>query len=118
MLPLIRVIVKGMMDDYAERQVLVGRLATLDPEARPADRDSARALRADVETLDEKLVDAGHELGELGVEFKGIELGLVDFPARRGDQIVYLCWRYDEERIGYWHPVDAGYAGRRPIEGD
>lgn len=114
MLPLVRSIVKGMIDDHAERQRLLERL-----DARGDDDPPDRSrLSAEIDSLTEKLVEAADELQELGVEFKGIDLGLVDFPSRRDGELVYLCWRYGEDRIAYWHPVHAGYAGRRPIEPD
>lgn len=118
MLPLVRVIVKGMLDDYAERESIVERLEALPPEVRGSDEEPALSLRGEIDALTEKLVEAARELSELGVEFKGIELGLVDFPARRDGELMYLCWKYGEERIRYWHPLETGYAGRRPIDRD
>jgi hypothetical protein len=57
------------------------------------------------------------ELGELGIELKDIESGLIDFPALREGRTVYLCWRLGEgERIHWWHELDAGFAGRQPLE--
>lgn len=54
---------------------------------------------------------------ELGVLVKDIESGLIDFPCLRGDREVYLCWRLGEgERISWWHDVEAGFAGRQPLE--
>lgn len=52
---------------------------------------------------------------ELGIEVKDINLGLVDFLARRGERDVYLCWHYDEPSITHWHELDAGFAGRQPL---
>ena len=115
MLPLIRVIVKGMMDDHAERQALLDRLEA--PPSRLAPRE-ARALRAEIDTLTEKLAEAASELEDLGVEFKGIDLGLVDFPTMMDGELAYLCWRYGEERIAFWHSPDGGYAGRRSLGRD
>ncbi len=54
-------------------------------------------------------------LRELGIEVKDINLGLVDFLAQRDGRDVYLCWRYNEERIEHWHDLDSGYAGRQPL---
>lgn len=113
MLPLVRSIVKGMMDDHAERLAIQGRL-----ESRRRDVDQVRALRREAEALTEKLVEAGEELAELGVEFKGIELGLVDFPTIREGELVYLCWQYGEDRIRFWHALETGYSGRQPIPTD
>ena len=115
MLPLIRVIVKGMMDDHAERQALLDRLEG--PPDQLHTRE-ARALRSEIDTLTEKLAEAASELENLGVEFKGIDLGLVDFPTTRDGELAYLCWSYGEDRIEFWHSPDGGYAGRRPLERD
>ena len=57
-------------------------------------------------------VDALHELGVL---VKDVERGLVDFPARRGDEDVLLCWHVGEDEIGYWHGFDEGFAGRKRL---
>lgn len=51
----------------------------------------------------------------LGLEVKDVNLGLVDFLARRNGRDVYLCWRYDEPSITHWHDLDTGFAGRQPL---
>ena len=55
------------------------------------------------------------ELTQVGCLFKGFEAGLVDFYSLREDRLVFLCWHLGEEHIAYWHEVDAGYDGRRPL---
>jgi hypothetical protein len=55
------------------------------------------------------------QLQVLGVVLKDVERGLIDFPHRREGREVYLCWEYGEERIDYWHEIDSGYGGRRPL---
>ena len=56
------------------------------------------------------------ELDELGVELKDPDTGLIDFRSRRQGRVIYLCWRLGEGRIEWWHELDAGFAGRRPLE--
>jgi len=56
-------------------------------------------------------------LRKAGVELKDLATGLVDFPSVREGRVVYLCWRMEEETVTYWHEVEAGFAGRRRIEG-
>ncbi|MBI4494117.1 MAG: DUF2203 domain-containing protein [Chloroflexi bacterium] len=59
-----------------------------------------------------------HELQRIhqrGVEVKDLELGLIDFRALREGRVVYLCWRLGEDRLRFWHDLDAGYAGRQPL---
>lgn len=50
-----------------------------------------------------------------GISLKDITTGLIDFAAQMGDEVVWLCWRDGEDRIGFWHRMDTGFAGRRPI---
>lgn len=64
----------------------------------------------------EALADELLRVRGLGGEVKDLEMGLVDFVGRRGDEEVHLCWKMGEKAIGFWHPVGAGYASRRPID--
>mgnify|MGYP005841476985 CR=1 FL=1 len=50
-----------------------------------------------------------------GCQIKDIQMGLVDFPARIGGRDVLLCWKLGEESVRYYHGLEDGYAGRRPI---
>ncbi len=51
-----------------------------------------------------------------GVQVKDVDKGLVDFPARVGDEDVLLCWHVGEAEIGWFHGPEDGFAGRRPID--
>jgi hypothetical protein len=59
-----------------------------------------------------RCVDAIQERGAL---VKDLDTGLVDFPARRAGEEVLLCWRLGEDEIGFWHTLDGGFGGRRPL---
>jgi hypothetical protein len=59
-----------------------------------------------------KLVD---EIAAYGVEVKDVDEGLVDFPALRRGETVLLCWKLGEDEVGYWHTIEDGAAGRRPL---
>lgn len=50
-----------------------------------------------------------------GVLVKDIDQGLLDFPAEREGRVVYLCWKYGEPAVEFWHDLDAGFAGRQPL---
>ena len=56
------------------------------------------------------------QIALLGVELKNIATGLIDFPALRHNEIVLLCWKLGEGDIAYWHDVQSGFAGRRPLD--
>lgn len=60
--------------------------------------------------------DAVARIEAQGCVIKDLDVGLIDFPAVMDDQQVFLCWKLGEERIRYWHHVDEGFAGRKPLE--
>ena len=55
------------------------------------------------------------QINSSGCQLKSIELGLVDFPARIHGQEVWLCWKLGEPAVRFYHGLEDGYAGRRPI---
>jgi hypothetical protein len=64
-----------------------------------------------------QLMDTIDDLHKEGIIIKGIEEGLVDFPALRDNgEEVFLCWKDGEEDIEHWHSIDAGFRGRRPLD--
>jgi hypothetical protein len=71
--------------------------------------------RHQVETTGNTLQRLLTELDEMGIELKGIEQGLIDFPSLRDDHVVYLCYLLGEDDIEYWHEIEAGFAGRQPL---
>lgn len=90
------------------------------PEAWPAVEKSVgnggnRALSSMVQDF-EKLEALVHRIQGTDVLIKDINLGLLDFPALKDGREVYLCWQYGEEEIAFWHEVEAGFAGRQPID--
>ena len=65
------------------------------------------------------LVDAQKVLVEFArrqIQLKDLDRGLVDFPAIVGGREVFLCWEEGEPAVEYWHDLDAGYAGRSPLQ--
>lgn len=63
-----------------------------------------------------KFYEAVEILENTGVVVKSIEQGLLDFPSKRFDDEVWLCWKYGETEIKFWHEKDSGFMGRKPIE--
>jgi hypothetical protein len=55
------------------------------------------------------------DLEATGVSLKGIDQGLLDFPSRRFDEDVWLCWKDGETEIKFWHDMNSGFNGRKPI---
>ena len=55
------------------------------------------------------------ELQAMEVVLRDLDRGLVDFPSIRDGREVFLCWEEGEDEVEYWHDLDAGYGGRRPL---
>ena len=64
----------------------------------------------------EAVAGAVEELQALGVLVKDLDRGLVDFPARRDGEEVLLCWQVGEGEVAYWHGLEEGFAGRKPLD--
>ncbi len=109
--------VKGLMEQVqaARREIL-----RLRPDALPMIEKAA--LNGGNKLLGELAVHAMQlEAGvrgilALGVTIKDVDAGLVDFIGVRNGREVYLCWRYGEEELGFWHELNAGFAGRQPVD--
>jgi len=113
--PLVEMMVahrRSHVEALARQEQLEGRIRGNGGGIPPAElADSA----AEVDREARELARVIDELTEHGVQVKDIDDGLVDFPARRRGETVLLCWRLGEDEVGYWHTVEAGFAGRRPL---
>jgi hypothetical protein len=111
-LPLVRRVVEDILDSHAELERLAQRLK----EAREAgDDDAERSLRGEAQETSTRIDGFVSELERIGCVFKGAPQGLVDFYSYRNGRPVFLCWQFGEDELLYWHELDAGFAGRRPL---
>jgi hypothetical protein len=79
------------------------------------DRGLGAELAEAGSAAEDGLREALEALEELGVLVKDLDSGLVDFPSERDGEDVLLCWQLGEERVAWWHTLDGGFAGRRPL---
>ena len=115
-LPLVSRIVHDIVTQYSRWQDKMREFEVRTAHAHAERPDpSADALQRELQALAEEIDGYIGELQELGVEFKGFDMGLVDFPGELGGRPVYLCWRLGEEAVEHWHEIDAGFAGRQPL---
>lgn len=109
----------GLLREIRKR--IVGQQARVDIEELTAHSPDPRRMDELLKSIDLD-VQAFHRaleaFGGLGCELKDLEKGLVDFYSMRGNDVVYLCWMDGEESIQWWHPLDTGVRGRRPIDGE
>jgi hypothetical protein len=79
------------------------------------DPQEPRTLEEEFKREGEAVARCVEQLEALGALVKDLDRGLVDFPALRGGEQVLLCWQVGEDEIAYWHGVDEGFAGRKPL---
>ncbi len=117
MLPLVRRIVEDIVvavgrwrERIREFELVTASVSSPTPHPRAEELErEASAIAAEVDRF-------VRELTALGIEIKDYETVLVDFPAERDGRRVYLCWRLGEPSVQFWHEIDAGFVGRRPLE--
>jgi len=121
LLPVLRSLLKRCMDgkalieqvdnelqDLGHRILLSGGLLV--------DVESVARRRAQRDKAMQEIKDAMAEIDAIGVQVKDLEIGLLDFPCKVDDEIVLLCWRCGEEKIEFWHGMEEGFKGRKPID--
>ncbi len=101
---------EGAIQSMGERVAMMG--------GTMVNRRGAIDARARREVAAQRLRGAIEQIQETGCVVKDLDIGLVDFPAVRRGEEVYLCWKLGETSIGYWHGTDEGFRGRKPIGRD
>jgi hypothetical protein len=79
-------------------------------------REKVTQIVAKKHASDAILQQEMHNLEALGVQVKDLDTGLIDFPTIYHGEVVLLCWRFGEERIGHWHGLTEGFRGRKVID--
>jgi hypothetical protein len=111
-LPLVKRIAADIQKTQAERLRIHARLSAGMNEITKGEQE---ALQHEFERQSEHLEELVAELMHVGVELKDPTRGLLDFPAVHEGREILLCWKGDEDTIAYWHEVEAGFAGRKPV---
>ncbi len=104
---------RSLMLATARRARLVSRIAGNGGDFDPQE---PRELQEELERETEAVGQALERLERLGVVVKDADRGLVDFPAlRENGEEVLLCWQVGEDEVAYWHGLEEGFAGRKPL---
>jgi hypothetical protein len=115
MLPLVRRIVQDIVSAYGRWQDRTRELELIAVSRSDQFDDRRQVVEREVHDIATEIAAFEGELDTLGIHLKDYALGLVDFPGTLNGRKVLLCWRLGEPVVEYWHELDAGYSGRRPI---
>lgn len=118
-LPLVRAITKDLVElsrDVTERRERLWLLhGNRGSQQTDVYSEELAQIEEELEKDTARLYDYVEELRQLGVEPKNGPEGLIDFPALVDGRLVFLCWRYGEPEVLYWHELDAGFRGRQSL---
>lgn len=116
LLPIVRPMIERILETVGRlraKSETVIRAEQIDPETPNL---MGRLQQNDeIAGLIKQINDSVNEIQQYGCVCKGVEQGLLDFPCLFGGEIVFLCWQYGEPEIAFWHRIEDGFAGRRPL---
>ena len=96
----------------ARQRDLVTRIAGNGGDMQPSDLGE---LAGTIQGEADAIAACAERINAAGAQIKSLEEGLLDFPSRRDDELVLLCWKLGEGEIEYWHGLEEGFAGRKPL---
>lgn len=103
---------KALAEAGARWNELAGKIAG---NGGGLDRGELAGLQQTIEREQGEVAQCIRAINTLGAQVKDVDTGLLDFPAQRDGVDIELCWQLGEERIEYWHGVEEGFAGRKPL---
>jgi hypothetical protein len=104
---------RELVEAQGRRAALGAQVGTNGGDLTPSDFSEADE---ELEQAAAALALCVEQIQAAGALIKDLDQGLLDFPALREGEEILLCWRVGEDQIRYWHGVDEGFAGRKPLD--
>jgi len=101
-----------LLDAQLSQAKLVARIAGNGGDLTPAE---VREVAEEVAREAQEIADCVRRIDDAGVQVKDLDEGLLDFPAQRDGVDILLCWKVGEPEVAFWHGLDEGFAGRKPL---
>ena len=118
MLQTLRPLLAALADQHAEREQMEALLIEVEQDSGRAPARDRIELEVQLDTNLAERKRLFEALARHGIEVKDPAIGLIDFHAQRGAEVVFLCYKLGEPEVAYWHPLDDGYSGRKPLESE
>lgn len=107
--------------EIAEHLVELTRLCGAVPATlvdQPEESETVRGLKSTLRGMIQQYADGWNDVEDLGGVVKDPQMGTVDFYSTLDGRSVWLCWQFGEDTLGYYHEIDAGFVGRKPLQSD
>lgn len=122
LIPRLAPLVARQISEQSEIEERLAQLARLrgglprSLDAEPDETGPVIHLKDDLRERISRYESGWHEVQSLGAVIKDPQLGLLDFYGRIDGRLVWLCWKYGEDSLGFYHELEAGYRARRPLK--
>jgi len=116
LIPKLESVITHMLATHERVQDLAHSRPRLGNSPSPAQVAESARIRSQIEFLLGAVQEDVESIGRLGGIVKDLFMGLVDFPGVVDGEDVWLCWKRGEKKVRYWHPLNAGFSERRPLE--
>lgn len=94
--------------------VMMDHVKALEAE-KAADQAQLAIEKSQLLFLAESLEEVLRGIEKTGAVVKGLDPGLVDFPAELSGEEIFMCWRQGEKAIEHYHSTDEGFSGRKQL---
>lgn len=116
--PILEQLITARREIGAKQHKMEGLRAHVRGNGATAEGRAFAKLKEELESMAQELRQGIERIHAFGCLVKDLDTGLIDFPALRQGQEVFLCWKLGEERIGFWHTPEEGFSGRKPLGGE
>lgn len=106
----------GKRDEVAQVELEIDAYELVAGRSRSKNDPEFERFMARHRLLADQFYTIVDEIHSYGCYLKDVDLGLIDFHGMLDDRMVFWCWRFGEEKIAFWHEIQEGYAGRKPLE--
>jgi hypothetical protein len=118
LIPTLEVLIRELQVNATELRRAIAEVLKADPEAEALELPAIISRYPELRAPSSKLAQLTRKIESFGCILKDIDQGLIDFPFEiDDDEVVFLCWQFGEPRVLAWHPVDGGFAERKPLPG-
>jgi hypothetical protein len=117
LLPRLSVLILDLQTRANRLRTVAQNLSETDPLLADLDLGALLEHSPELRGIANEMANIAAQIESFGCFLKDIDRGLLDFPFEVNGETAFLCWQFGEPQIIAWHPIEAGFAGRRPLAG-